>query len=257
MLYIMGIGLRGVPSLTLEEADAIRRSSMVFFETYTSVSPEGTISELETTFSRQILPLGRKEIEESGMLIELSIAEDVSLIVTGDPLSATTHNQLRADAMEAGVKVSVMENASILSVIPGRIGLFPYRMGPPVSLPFPYDIFLPRSVCDKIMANIRSNLHTIVLLDLKDGRTMFTSEALGTLLKMEEKYEVGSITPKTKVFAVSRVSQKGEKLIYDTVENIISLGLEESPAALVIPAEMNHNEEFFTEKFNKKCSYYR
>ena len=257
MLYLMGLGLRGASSLTIEESTVIRNSSRIFFETYTSISPEGTIRQLEEMFSKKIEPLGRKEVEDASEIIKLAGSEDVCLIVTGDPLSATTHNQLRADAIDAGVEVDVMENASILSVIPGKIGLFPYRMGPPVSLPFPYDIFLPRSVCDKIMSNTRSGLHTIVLLDLKDGRTMYPYEALETLLRMEEKYVVGAIEPSTSIFSVSQVSQNGEKLIYDKVQNIIDLRSEDSPSALVIPAELNHNEEYFASKFTKKCSYFR
>lgn len=257
MLYIIGLGLRGLSSLTMEGARTIECSSRIFFETYTSISPEGTIRELEEKFSRKVIPLNRSDIEEGNILIESSRKEDVSLIVTGDPLSATTHNQLRLDAMNAGVEVEIIENASIISVIPGKIGLFPYRMGPPVSLPFPQENFLPRSVCDKIFLNLKSGLHTIVLLDLRDGRTMYSHEALETLIRMEERYGVGAINLNSEVFSVTRVSQPGEKLIFDTVQNLIDLKLLESPAALVVPAELNHNESEFSARFNKRCTYFR
>lgn len=257
MLYIIGLGLRGLSSLTLEGAQAINNSSKIFFESYTSISPEGTIKDLEEKFFKKVVPLYRSDIEEGTVIIESSKSENTALIVTGDPLSATTHNQLRLDAMGAGIEVSVIENASIISVIPGRIGLFPYRMGPPVSLPFPQENFLPRSVCEKILSNRKSGLHTILLLDLRDGRTMFPHEALETLLKMEDKYRIGAINLASQVFSVSRVSQSGEKLIFDTVENILDLRLQDYPAAIVIPAELNHNESEFTAKFNKKCDYFR
>lgn len=257
MLYIMGIGLRGTSSLTLEESELIRNSSRIFFETYTSISPSDTISGIEIMFGKKVQPIGRSEVEEGKNLIELASGEDVCLLVTGDPLSATTHNQLRSDAYDAGIEVRVLENASITSVIPGKIGLFPYRMGPPVSLPFPYDIFMPRSVSGKIKMNKQNGLHTLLLLDLRDGRTMYPYEAVETLLKMEKKYGVGALDPKDRIFSISRVSQDGEKLIYDTAANVMELRLEESPASLVIPAELNHNEEKFVEKFTKGCSYFR
>lgn len=257
MLYIVGLGLRGLSSLTMEGAEAITDSSTIFFETYTSVSPEGTIKELEEKFSKKITPLRRSEIEEGSIILQSAESGNAVLIVTGDPLSATTHNQIRIDALKAGIQVSTIENASIISVIPGRIGLFPYRMGPPVSLPFPQENFLPRSVCDKILSNKSAGFHTIVLLDLKDGRTMYPFEALDTLLKMEEKYGVGAINLKTEIFSVSKVSQNGEKLIFDTVQNVLDLKLRESPAALVIPADLNHNEVEFSNAFNKKCDYFR
>ncbi len=257
MLYIMGLGLRGVSSLTNEENYIIRNSTKVFFEIYTSISPDNTIEELERIYTRNIERADREFVEDGKELIELARNEDVVLIVTGDPLSATTHNQLRSDAIEAGVQVEIIENASILSVVPGKIGLFPYRMGPPVSLPFPEKNFLPKSVLEKIQANISSGLHTILLLDLKDGRTMFPREAVEIMLTMEARYNIGVISENVKVFSLSKVSQKGETLIYDTVRNIADAEIDISPSIMVIPAKLNQTEEHFVSIFNKKCSYFR
>lgn len=257
MLYIIGLGLRGISSLTNEENYVIRNCTKVYFETYTSISPENTISELERIYTRNIEPADRQFVEDGRELIEIAKNEDIVLIVTGDPLSATTHNQLRADALDSGVEVEVIENASILSVVPGKVGLFPYRMGPPVSLPFVQENFAPKSVLDKIQMNKKSGLHTILLLDLKDGRTMYPREAVEILLKLEEKYKVGVISGSDEIFSLSRVSQKGERLIYDTVQNISEAAYDLSPTVLVIPSELNHSESDFVSKFNKKCSYFR
>ena len=257
MLYIMGLGLRGVSSLTNEENYIIRNCTKVYFETYTSISPDSTLEELERIYTRNIERADRQFVEEGREIIELAKNEDVVLIVTGDPLSATTHNQLRADAMEAGVKVEIIENASILSVVPGKVGLFPYRMGPPVSLPFTQENFLPKSVLEKLKANKDSGFHTILLLDLKEGRTMFPREAVEILLRMEDKYKLGVISVDTEIFALSRVSQKDETLVYDTVKNIAEAEMDLSPSVLVIPAALNHSEEHFVSVFNKKCSYFR
>ncbi len=257
MLYIVGLGLRGVSSLTNEENYIIRNSSRIYFETYTSISPESTVSELERIYTRNIELADREFVEDGKALIEFARNEDIVLIVTGDPLSATTHNQLRADAMEKGVQVEVIENASILSVVPGKIGLFPYRMGPPVSLPFVQENFLPRSVLEKIKANMDSGFHTILLLDLKEGRTMYPREAIETLLLLEQKHGLGMISEETELFSLSKVSQKGERLIFDKAGNIRDQSEDISPSVLVIPAELNHSEAHFVSRFNKKCSYFR
>ena len=181
MLYILGLGLRGVSSLSLQEKDILSRCEHIFFETYTSVSPSQTIDQLSSMLNREVKRAGREEVENPVALLSLASRNDVCLLVTGDPLSATTHNQLRVDAHLAGINVEVIENASILSVIPGKLGLFPYRMGPPVSLPFPEDNFLPRSVCQKIKFNQDSGFQTMVLLDLREGRTMYSFEAVDVL----------------------------------------------------------------------------
>lgn len=252
MLNLIGLGLRGIKSLTLEQLEVLKLCDLVYFETYTSISPQGTIRELESLLGKEVLPADREQVENQEELIRQSVYQNVSIVVTGDPLSATTHNQLRFDCLDAGIEVRVFENASIISVIPGKVGLFPYRMGPPVSVPFPQDNFLPKSVAEKIAANLAMNQHTILLLDLKDGRTMFPHEALNTILQMEERYGFDFLKSDSKVFSLSRVSQEGERLIYDTVSNIILARYAESPASIVIPAKLNHNEEAFAEKFTKK-----
>ena len=257
MLYILGLGLRGVYSLSLQEKDILSRCEHIFFETYTSVSPSQTIDQLSSMLNREVKRAGREEVENPVALLSLASGNDVCLLVTGDPLSATTHNQLRVDAHMAGINVEVIENASILSVIPGKLGLFPYRMGPPVSLPFPEDNFLPRSVCQKIKFNQDSGFHTIVLLDLREGRTMYSFEAVDVLLRMEEKYSIGAISRNSMICAAVKASQDGEKIIWDSSENILDLKLEESPVALVIPSSLNHNEEYFLSRFSKKCDYFR
>lgn len=257
MLYIMGLGLRGVSSLTNEENYIIRNSSRIYFETYTSISPESTVSELERIYTRNIESADREFVENGKQLIEYARDDDIVLIVTGDPLSATTHNQLRADAIDSGVQVEVIENASILSVVPGKIGLFPYRMGPPVSLPFIQENFLPRSVLEKIQTNMVSGYHTLLLLDLIDGRTMYPREAIDALMQLEEKHKLGVITGETEIFSLSKVSQKGERLIFDTAKNIGKFTEDLSPSVLVIPSELNDSEAHFVSRFNRKCSYFR
>ena len=257
MLYILGLGLRGVSSLSLQEKDILSKCEHIFFETYTSVSPSQTIDQLSTMLNREVKRAGREDVENPVALLSLSSKHDVCLLVTGDPLSATTHNQLRVDAQQAGINVTVIENASVLSVIPGKLGLFPYKMGPPVSLPFPDDNFLPRSVCQKIKFNRDSGFHTMVLLDLREGRTMYSFEAVEVLLRMEEKHAIGAVSRSDVICAAIKVSQEGEKIICDRSENILDLRLEESPATLVIPGSLNHNEEYFLSKFAKKCHYFR
>lgn len=257
MLYILGLGLRGVSSITNEENYIIRNSARIFFETYTSISPESTIRDLENIYNRNIERADRQFVEDGNELLGLAKGEDIVLIVTGDPLSATTHNQLRADAMDSGVSTEVIENASILSVVPGKVGLFPYRIGPPVSLPFIQDNFLPRSVLEKIKFNLDTSFHTILLLDLKEGRTMYPREAIEALMVLEHKYKMGVIQNDLAIFSLSKVSQKGETLIFDTVENIRNAGIDLSPSLLVIPSKLNDNESEFVSRFNKKCSYFK
>ena len=180
MIYLLGLGLRGLDSVTLLEDRIISSCDRIYFESYTSVSPESTVHHLENHYGKRVIPVLREDIENGAAILEEAKSSDVCLLVTGDPLYATTHNQIRLDALKSGIRLEVIENSSVLAVVPGRVGLFPYRMGPPVSLPFVSERFMPRSVLDKIGKNLAAELHTLLLLDLVSGRTMYPWEAATT-----------------------------------------------------------------------------
>ena len=146
MLNIMGLGLRGVKSLTLEEADAIRESEIVYFETYTSISPQDTINSIPSLTKGIVKPADRKLVETDKEIINEAKKKNVTLLVTGDALSATTHNELRMEAKKSGIEVRIFENASIITAFISRTGLFNYKFGNIVSMPFVYENFFQSSI---------------------------------------------------------------------------------------------------------------
>jgi diphthine synthase len=233
MLNIIGIGLRGLESITLGSADLIRSSDEVYLDTYTSILPDGTLDEISRFFNREIIAAGREFIEGESPIIESSRNLTVSLLVPGDGMSATTHKVLEKTCISMGISVNVLENASILNVIPGRLGLYTYKMGPPVSLPFITDKFFPASVFNKIRRNHSNAMHTIVLLDLKSGRNIEISQAIKWLLEMETTAGGEKFLDNEEVCVVSRVSQAGEKILCGKIKALESIDFQ-SPAAIVI-----------------------
>lgn len=250
MLNIIGLGLRGLSSVTLGASEAVRKCDKVYFEGYTSIAPEKTVQELSDYFSKNVEIVGREFVESANIIIDESIGRDVCLLVVGDGLTATTHNDLRLQAMQKGVKVSIYENASVLTVIPAKLGLFHYKMGPPVSLPFITEKFFPLSVYDKILRNFKNGMHTLVLLDLKDGRTIGIKEAIATLRKMESQRNSGIIVDTLKICAVSKISQPGETMKCGPLSEIEKTDLDVSPSSLVILSDLNDAEERFISYFS-------
>ncbi len=252
MLNIVGLGLRGARSITLESLEVLKSCDIVYFETYTSISPESTIKDIAELSGKEILQADRQFVESEKELISQSSKSDVCLLVTGDPLTATTHNQLRYDALREGVKVNIYENSSVLSVIPGTLGLMHYRFGPPVSIPFVSMNFFPTSVYDKIEKNVEMDLHTLLLLDLKDGKTMPVQEAIRVLEELERKRKKGILEPERDICVAIAVSQPGERILFGTLGSIKKSGVEGNPAALVIPSRLNDSEETFLNQFAER-----
>jgi diphthine synthase len=254
MLNIMGLGLRGVKSLTLEEVEVLKESNIVYFETYTSISPDNTVNSLASFTDGAIKMADRTLVETDMEIINESKTKAVALLVTGDALSATTHNELRMEAQRAGVQVNVFENASILTAFISKTGLFNYKFGNIVSLPFIYENFFPLSVYDRIYINYTNNMHTLLLLDLKDGKTMSIYEALSTLKKMEDKKGMGLMTPERTIIAGISIGSGAEKLIYGSMAQMMEYKPYGSPASLIIPAKPNDKENEFLKAFATKIN---
>ena len=249
MLYLVGMGLRGIRSLSIEGESIVRRSEEVMLEGYTSIPPSTTLKDLETYFGKPIRYILRSDIEGSSDLFRKASEIDIAVIVTGDPLSATTHNQILLDMKNMGIPVEVIENASIITEAISRTGLFHYRTGPPVSLPFISENFMPRSVLDKIKKNMECRFHTLLLLDLESGRPMTPSEASKSLLRLEKKYGIGSVSPESEVVLVSSLHMKNERLIRATLSQLLDLKGEFGPCCLIIVSDPESQEREFLESF--------
>jgi len=190
MLYLIGIGLK--PShLTIEALDAINECTQVFLDEYTSHYSEGPSTELAQIIKRDVIGLGRKEVEE-GFLSALLAAKNnnIALLVFGNPLTATTHIQLLIDAKENGVKVKVILGISITNTI-AETGLDEYKFGRTATICFHSEGYEPEGFYDQIKENLSIGLHTLCLLDIKregkQTRMMNCIEAIEVLEKIAQK----------------------------------------------------------------------
>jgi len=147
----------------------------------------------------------------------------------GDPFCATTHTDLFLRAIKKGLKVEVIHNASIMNAV-ACCGMQLYRFGETVSLPFFTEKWRPYSFYDKILANRKSNLHTLVLLDIKvkeqsdenlikgkkiyePPRYMDCKTAAMQLLEAEKSVSKDAYSAKTKCFGLARVGQKDQLIV--------------------------------------------
>lgn len=120
-------------------------------------------------------------------MIEESKTQTVSFLVVGDPFCATTHTDLYLRCVEAGVKVNVIHNASIVSAM-GCCGLQVYRFGEIISIPFFTQSWRPTSFYAKIKQNATAGLHTLCLLDIKVKEPTMESLARGKPVFMPPRY---------------------------------------------------------------------
>jgi diphthine synthase len=222
-LNLIGLGMNQ-NSLTAEALEAIKSSDKVYLENYTVNFPY-KIEDLKL----DITPLNRERVENESILKEAK-SQNISLLVYGDALSATTHIQLILEAKKQKILYKVFHNASILTTV-AETGLQLYKFGKTTSMPnWAEHTNKPKSFANYIKENQSIKAHTLILTDI----SLEIKEAIEQLKE--------SIPLKQKIIALSNAGTKNQKIFYDTPDNLQSQKIE-MPFCLIIPSDLNHIEE--------------
>lgn len=231
MLALIGLGLSGVSSLTLEGIDLLKKCDSVFLENYTSLIPSLDIKKLESVIGKNVELLDRSKVE-SGFLVRKN--ECVGLIVVGDPLVATTHIALVSDCNDAGVDVKIVHNNNVLTAV-SRTGLQLYKFGKVASVSF----LESSSYLNVLSQNKSIGAHSLFLLDLdiKSGKFLSVSEAIKRLGFSDEL-----------IVVCSRLCSLDEEIVFGHASQLTKMAFE-SPSCIILPGDLHFLEEEFLNKF--------
>src|SRR5213593_797218 len=128
-LVFIGLGLDDERGITLRGLDEARAADMVFAEFYTSALQGASIEAVGKLIDRPIRRLSRKEVEDGQVLLAAAAKGTVAFLVPGDPMSATTHVDLRLRAEAAKIRTRIVHGVSILTAAAGALGLQAYKFG--------------------------------------------------------------------------------------------------------------------------------
>ncbi len=218
MLALVGLGLEE-GDLTLKGRELIEGADEVYVEGYTSFP-----------YRVEARRLSREQVESS-FLVERAKAARVVLLVAGDPLFATTHLSLVAEARRAGVPVEIAHAPSVINAL-ARTGLSTYKFGRTVTLSknFPSDR-------ERISLNLKCNLHTLCLID--PGKPILDALSLLKEMGFSGNWLVAE-----------RLGTSSERIHYGPSEKLLQLEYGPPPHAVIIPAELS----FFEEEFIKSTA---
>ncbi|EKX72121.1 diphthine synthase, putative [Theileria equi strain WA] len=259
VLSIVGLGLGDVEDVTLKGFNAVKEADVVFLEIYTSLVINANKQTLESFYGKEILEADRICIEEQNdKILEEAKTKKVAILVGGDPFSATTHSELYLKAIEQGIDVKVIHNASIMNAV-ASCGLQLYRFGETVSIPFFEVNWRPRSFYDKIIKNRSANLHTLCLLDIKvrersvenlmanrlifePPRFMTVNVAIDQILEIDNELNLLGET-EIKAIGISRLGTKEGKIISGTLQSLRNSDFGVPLHSLIICAPELHDLE--------------
>jgi len=251
-LSLIGFGNSGAQGITLAGLEALKSCQEAFAEGYTNLAPEGTLQELEKLSGKKITLLGREQVESEKGILEAASAYPVALLVSGDPMIATTHVSLVLSAKKRGISVELFHAASILSSAIGESGLQAYKFGKMVTLAYWRENYKPMAAYDVISENLSRNLHTLLLLDIDEKLGPLRPEnAAALLLEMEKEGKKGIFSQETKLVLLQGIGWGSQVKKYASISEILKIkGRKPGPPAIIIvPGKLHFLEEEFLQSF--------
>jgi len=245
-LVFVGLGLYDERDLSLRGLEEAKQADKVFVELYTSLMAGLSIQKLEKLVGKKISIVSRHALEEEGgqTILQEAEKEKVVLLVSGDPLIATTHVDLRIRAEKLGIKTNVIHGASIISAAIGLSGLQNYKYGRSVTIPFPEEAFTSETPYKVIMENKKMGLHTLCFLDVKaeEEKYMTIKDGLETLLATEKRKRRRVITSDTLVIGIARAGSRNSIVKAGYVGDVIKHNFGTPPHTLVFPSKLHFME---------------
>lgn len=243
VLNLIGIGLNDEKDITFRGFELVQKSDYIYLENYTSLL-NASIQKLEEFYKKRIILADRDLIENRAeeTILKYSKESVVSLLVVGDPMSATTHVDIMMRAKALKIPVNIVNNASIMTAI-GITGLQLYKFGKTTSIPFSSSLI--ETPYDVIKQNKSNGLHTLVLLDIKvdENKFMTINEALKILQNIENKRGEKIILPDTKVIACARLGAPDYLVRYGQVKDLVKQNFGQPLHSLIVPGELHFMEE--------------
>ena len=244
MLRFVGLGLYGVKDISVKGLEAVRSADIVYLENYTSRLMGSTIEEMEEFFGREMIPLNREDVESGRRYIEEAREKDVVFLTAGDPMVATTHVDLRIEAMRKGIDVQVIHGQSIIAAAPGLLGLQAYKFGKTGSIPYPEEGFRPTTPYKVMLDNLKIGLHTLFLLDIKEeGRYMNPAEAVEILLEMGKSLDDDKFNENSLVCALSRAGSDNPGIWCGKAKDALKRDFGPALHCIVVPGHLHFMEE--------------
>lgn len=248
-LSLVGFGTSDENGISLAGLQQLKGCGKIFAEGYTNLVPEGTLARLEKLAGKPITLLSREQVEgEKTILDALARHSSVALVVSGDPMIATTHISLILAAKNKGAGVKIFHAASILSAAIGESGLQAYKFGKTVTLAYWRENYKPMAAYDVIAENLSRNLHTLLLLDIDEKLgPMKPSAAASLLLDMEKTGGKKLLLPHTKIILLQGLGWKEARREFSEISALAGAAKQylASPAVIIIPAKLHFLEEEF------------
>lgn len=232
--------------MSIEAVDRLKDCDIVYVEQFTSLLRGADIAGLGAAIGKEVKPVQRWFVEDGREIIEAAKSMHVALVTYGDPLVATTHNELRIRAARASVKTSVLHSASGVYSAIGQVGLHAYKFGRIVTIMSEPQSAI--SVYHTVFQNLLAGSHTLILTEYRHDGTggdaffLDPREAFKMLIDVESSQRHGVISSETFAIVASRIGDESQGLISGRLQSLACVDFGQGPHTIVIPGPMHFTE---------------
>lgn len=235
MLYLIGLGLNK-KGISVEGLEEVKRCKKVYLENYTVDFPYN-LQELEEVVGKKVIPLDRSKVENLEFIDEAE-KKNITLLVYGSPLIATTHITILDEAKKSGIKTKVIHAGSVLDGI-AESGLQLYKFGKITSMPAWKKSYKPDSFIEIVKENKKIESHSLILIDIG----LDFDDAINQLQKASEKHEIKF----DKIILCQAIGTKKSRIYYKHIKELKEIRKVVKPYCIIIPGKLHHVEEEFLE----------
>jgi diphthine synthase len=241
-LSFVGLGL-GARGITLEGVGEMADSDVIYLEYYTTPHEPQLLKQVQSATDKTFTVVDRQFVEDGNRILADAESKKVVLAVLGDPMIATTHNELRVRAIKRGVETRVIHSATIASAAASASGLHSYK--------FSRTVTVTRESVGKLTQayhilheNLLEGAHTLLLLeyDVQSGQGVAPADAMAGLLLAEGNFKRGVVSTETFAMVISRLGREDAHLSAGTFAELSKIDSGGPPHCLVIPGKLHFTE---------------
>ncbi len=241
-LTFVGLGL-GAKGITLEGVEEIIGADITYLEYYTTPHEPLLLKQVQAATGKSFTIVDRQFVEDGSNILTDAESRKVVLAVLGDPMIATTHNELRARAIRLGIETKVVHAATIASAAASASGLHSYK--------FSRTVTVTREAVNRLTQayhilheNLLEGAHTLLLLeyDVASGEGVTPPDAIGGLLLAEANFKRNVVSAETFALVLSRIGRADAVMAAGQFSDLSSKEYGEPPHSLVIPGKFHFTE---------------
>lgn len=263
MLCLIGVGINEYDSLSSGSIEILKNSDVVYMERFTGFLSNEFLEKVKSIVdgygvSRQNNRIGvqlvkRWFVEDGRQILENSLKENVSILIYGDPLIATTYNDLLVRAKKQSIPYKVIHSSSGIPSLIGESGLHYYKFGKMVTIMS--DPMSSITVYDTIYNNICLGLHTLILTEYNndsenDGSghngppPFFLSpkKVFDLLLERENELKLLNLSENSFVIVAHKIGTENSKVMCGKIKSLMDIEFECGPNSIIVPGTLHFTE---------------